>query len=228
MKHCVSCDKRYEQEVIYCGLCGKELEEVVDNKQDLAVNPLKTSNAIQRNKSSKTLKSIIAVATVLFFIAIVYFIFNNFISIDGQAKVAVNKYLSAIKNGDSTSDFKEYDVDDFINVLDYKFLRVIYTSKAPEQLIINEGTYDKFHKDDYQSFDEWKESMKKDFKSFEVISEDDQEMIMQSLTETYDKVTLLYDVTVTNGLGESVYKKANFIVKNDEYDGKFRVNMIDY
>ncbi|MEC0181738.1 hypothetical protein P4H61_09515 [Paenibacillus peoriae] len=109
-------------------------------------------------------------------------------------------------NGDMTGDYKKTNVDDFINVLDYKFLRVVDKWEEPNGLIVDEDMYKMYQEKEFTSFREWKESLKRQFTDLNVVSESEQDMVMKSATDKHYKIELLYDVNATNGLGLSIYK----------------------
>lgn len=55
-------------------------------------------------------------------------------------------------NGDMTGDYKKPNVDDFINVLDYKFLRVVDKWEEPNGLIVDKDMYKMYHEKGFKSF----------------------------------------------------------------------------
>lgn len=144
------------------------------------------------------------------------FVYSNYISAEGIAKGCVNNYLGAIKNGESTSDYRSTEVDDFINVLDYKFLSVKEQTKEKKVLTFErEDWKDYWSKTtDAKDFIAFKNEIKGIYSKGETI-EDNLDRFTVSTGEYYNQVVLLYDVNLTNKLGQSLFKKVQFTVNND-------------
>jgi hypothetical protein len=142
---------------------------------------------------------------------------------EGQAKDAVSQHLNAIRTGKSDP----YDTVDtgkvkeiFINVLDYKFLTVLKKEKRPTILDFNRHTYKMIpHKETYEEYIEsFKKAFEKDLK------EGRARLIGDGLVidlEPHFYFELLYDVEITNRLGQKLYKKVVFGV--EKLGGKYLI-----
>ncbi|MFD0694954.1 hypothetical protein ACFQZT_12680 [Paenibacillus sp. GCM10027628] len=227
---CTSCNKQYDNEVKFCSECGNKVQQVEIQANAESAAKMEEPVVVNSNSKQSSLKKIIiAIVCVILVVLCSYYGYSNYMTNEGKAKNVVNHYLKAIKTGDSTYDYKKSGVNDSNNVLDYKFLGVKDESKEDNQLIINQEMYDMFYKDKFKSFDDWKADVKKEFtqNGARVLSEDVKQMTLLT-GRKHDKLTLLYDVNVTNGFGQGVYKKAYFVVENDNSNGEFKVSSIEY
>ncbi|WP_161822117.1 hypothetical protein [Sporotomaculum syntrophicum] len=193
-----------------------------NNNQNIQTNEVQ--NEVKSFYQKYNLKIIISVIVVL---VLTFFIYSNYLSIEARAKICVNNYLNAIKNGEDTSDYKEYGVDDFINVLDYKFVSIKSFDKEKEVLELNRSDYNQYlSKSTNETYDEYVLKMKNVFlNKGEIISETNNSFSIFT-GKYYDKIILLYDVNLTNALGNSLYKKVYFTVTNE--DDNFKIIDINY
>lgn len=89
------------------------------------INVNETINKLRKGKNISKLKQYYKHIIVFILIIINSFLFYYFyLTPEVQAKRCVNNYLEAIKIGKETSEYKMSYIDDFINVLDYKYLDV--------------------------------------------------------------------------------------------------------
>ncbi|GGF86385.1 hypothetical protein [Paenibacillus aceti] len=165
--------------------------------------------------------------------------YYNFMTTQAKAKITVAKYIKAIQQGKSTYDYVESGVNDFINVLDYKFIRVIDKEKPLKtytkdhdmyEIDVNYGNGKEKYKDfnDYlkQELEYYKEREKSD--SEIKILRESTDSFEFTYGDTYDQIELLYDMEVTNGLGEKIYKKVYYTVDNNRSSKKFQIVDISY
>lgn len=167
---------------------------------------------------------------ILFIILVGGAVYNfNYMTPQAKAKNTVVKYIKAIQQGESTYDYVDSGVDDFINVLDYKYIRVVDKETPLKTYTID---YDMYEieieygngKEKYRDFDdyfkqelEYYKKQEKDEGSKVKILNESTDSFEFTLGDTYTQVELLYDMEVTNGIGEKIYKKVYFTV-NNEYD----------
>jgi len=162
------------------------------------------------------------------------FVYAKYGTIEGQAKNCVSSYLGAIKAGKDTSKYKDVSVDDFINILNYKYLNVKEKTKEKYTMTTTRDEYDDYFKqgNDNKSFKEYKREQKEIYnqinKSGEgVISETDNSITIWG-GDYYDRIVLMYDVSLTNKLGTQLFKKIYFTVDNKNPDHKMKVSSSDY
>lgn len=240
MQLCNYCGERIISNAKFCSHCGKVnvVSSSSNNNGSETAKPINEKPKIQKTKSSKY-KFIKIFAFCLVVILGAFYYYSNYMTLESKAENAVSGYLKAIKNGTSTYNYKVVDagVDDFINVLDYKFLNAGDPSKG--DVVVTESKRTWQVEKDYQtndelygnSFEEFKRNVKTYYAQnvVKIISESDSQIKYTITTgDKYDIINLLYDVQVTNGLGQAVYKKVNFTVGNDNNEKKFKVMGIHY
>ena len=174
---------------------------------------------IFRNRKFRILAGIIL---TLFLLLIVY---QFYLSPTGQAKRCVDNYLKASKNGESTSKYKDFYVDDFINVLDYKYLKST-ASKENATTVITMDEWEDIYNREMGTFEKYKEHLKSIYTDSKVITDTTFRITFLHNNIFYDSVTLLYDMEVTNALGTRIYKKVEFEVDNET--GEYLIMDYDY
>lgn len=137
---------------------------------------------------------------------------------ESGAKSVASGYLKAIKTGSDHFEFvKNYDMDRLINVLDYKFLRVISSEKKDSLLTWTHSLYENSsYKNEYSSLEELFSHMIKTFGAENIVSQSKD--VLKIKHGTYQEYVLLYDVEHTNALGQKLYSKMYFVV-DDEKSG---------
>lgn len=81
----------------------------------------------KRNRSKMRVLRSIAILVVLSVIGC--FVWFNYLNPEVRAKKCVNNYLTAIKKGKSTEEYKGAEIVDFINILDFRCLETKENSK---------------------------------------------------------------------------------------------------
>ncbi|SET60497.1 zinc ribbon domain-containing protein [Paenibacillus sp. NFR01] len=243
MKVCSNCGTENENKNLYCGTCGGKFEESNDSvmevsltetaaaEEEIGIEPIAEGTVapiVAAKKLSNTVKIAIGGGAFVLILVILAFVYSHFYTVNAKAEGVVNDYLHAMKNGESTDAYKESGVDDFINVLDYKFLSVKEKTREPDEITVDEDMYDMFYAEEYPTFEDWKQSLKDAFRDWEVVYDDSFEMLLRSKTDMHDKFTLLYDVDLTNGLGQAIYKKVTFTVMYNDSEDTYKVTSIDY
>jgi uncharacterized membrane protein YvbJ len=232
MAYCSKCGNAMPDEYVFCSKCGYKLKQ--DGQNDDRVSYDETSATLENKHIYKlsrkfSPKYLIVLGTV-FIIGIAVIGYLNYFTLEAKAKNIVNKYLEASKNGESTYAYKKSNVDDFINVLDYKFINVKDKKQKPKILTIDYDLWEEFYKDQYSTFTEFADSMIALYKTnanSEVLKKGPFTVEIKT-GELYDELTLLYDLEVTNKLGQKIYKKVYFIVNNDNAEDKFEITSILY
>lgn len=92
------------------------------------------------NPKKRYLSMILALFLVIF-VGGGWYVYSNYLTPQAEAKNIVEKYLKATMNADSTYEYRYSSVDDFINVLDYKFVR--YGEKTKKHIVeeVSEDEY---------------------------------------------------------------------------------------
>lgn len=239
MEYCNECGNEVIAGSKFCNSCGMAIHKKTPGNTSTHVNRKNVSATPSLKVSDKKLIRLIKSKWTISFIALVIlgiaalYTYNRYFTLEGEAKSVVASYIKAIQNGDSTSDFKSIDVDDFYNVTDYKFIKA---SKTKVDTIIHvdrsdwdndffvghtfEKTYEK-EKEYYRAIYEAKGVGGK------VIAEDDDTMTIKTGLQ-HDKLMLLYDLQAVNGLGESVMKRTYFTLENDDYGKNMEITEINY
>ncbi|PAV30243.1 hypothetical protein CIL05_07180 [Virgibacillus profundi] len=167
------------------------------------------------------------VGTVL--VAIGAFLFMN-ISSKGVAKNFAEDYMDAVKNGEDTSDFISRSEEGFIDVFDYDYLKEVEMEQEKVIMSLNYEDYEILQeygeKNDFDSYDEFKKHYKDLFSDHEIIRESDMSLELWEEGEFKDRYSFLYDVTIANGLGQKIYKKAELTVEKNVL-GEHEITFID-
>lgn len=137
------------------------------------------------------------------------------------AQRVVDGYLQAIKRGQDTVVYKNAKVDDFINVLEFKFLNVESSRTIDNVATINEDSFQKTYRLMYSTLAEAIKGYKEIYGDKAVISETAKELVIKIGFQ--NEHILLYDVTCTNALGQKVYGKYRFIVLQKLFEKEFEI-----
>lgn len=228
--YCPNCNNNLSDDSVFCNKCGNKVEQ--NNQMETEGNEIAASTVPERRKNPITKKSkrIIGFVAVLAMLLVGYYAYSQYFTKDAKVVSVVNAYLEASKNGESTYDFKKYGVDDFINVLNYKYLRITNTEEHPKIVNYTYDFWEEYMKDIHSSWLEFKKFNLEIYggkEGFEVLANDTKELEFKT-GDYYDEYILLYDVELTNGLGQKIYKKVYFRVNNDNSDKKFVVSDIFY
>ncbi|MDP5277159.1 hypothetical protein [Chengkuizengella axinellae] len=232
MKHCNKCENEISEKSVFCNRCGNKISDadLIQHSEEVASSVENTSK-LSPSKNKPKLKLFISIISIVVILGASTFIYLNYFTTEAKAKNVVNKYLSAINKGESTYDYKSIGVDDFINVLSYDYLRTQLETKEP--VTIDYDIYEfneSYFSEVYDSFDDFKETMKIIYRSNEgySIRRDSDAWFTLETGEFYDEYRLIYDVELTNGLGQKIYKKVYFVVNNDNSDGNFEITDLFY
>lgn len=228
MIYCNKCGRELPDDSLFCSKCGNKIEvdkEKTVEKSEVVIIPEVSQQIIKEEKFKKNseVKIISVVALCIAIIGVSVFVFFNFTTPEAQAKSVVNKYLSAIKNGKSTYDYKDIDVDDYRNVLNYKYLNVELSTKENKTIEFSLSDWERFWKDlypDQKTYSEFKKEMKMIYTNGNVLVDNNSNLKIER-DEQFNVIYLLYDVEVTNGLGQKVYTKTTFKVDNSS--GEYKV-----
>lgn len=131
-----------------------------------------------------------------------------------QARRIVDKHLQSIKTGKGDP----YDTVDitkvegiFINVINYKYLSTLLKKRVQDDpMIFNRIMYEKYDRELFDSYEKYLQFHKELYGNRAKETEDS--LIVESKDYHYEFI-FLYDVTITNRLGEKLYKKYLFEVK---------------
>lgn len=131
-----------------------------------------------------------------------------------QARRVVDKHLQSIKTGRGDP----YDTVDitkvksiFINVIDFKYLNTLLKERVlNDPMVFNRKWYEKYEKERFNSYEKFLQFEKDLYGNRAKEAEDG--LIIESNDYHYEFI-FLYDVTITNRLGEKLYKKYLFEVK---------------
>lgn len=142
-------------------------------------------------------------------------------SFESGSTSTVNSYLNAIKNGKDTFEYKDFRVGDFINVLDYKFLNVVSTKQVDYVVTVNQESFNSMYKQQHSNLAETIASFKQVYGKDAVVSETFAEL--KIVVDKLDECILLYDVTHTNALGQKLYGKFYFVVRQKLFEKTFEI-----
>ena len=133
----------------------------------------------------------------------------------------VESYLKAVKNGDeNATDFLDIGVDGLIDVFEYEYLQTLDEKKEKHIMEFPNEDYLENHRDEYGNYTEYKNAMKEKYPSSDVIEETYNQLVMWDGESYKNTHTLLYNVTLANGLGEKLYKKVEFDVQQTVVDSR--------
>ena len=180
----------------------------VNEKSNEMTEQPKQINQPNWKKRTIILASIMVVAV---FVCYVYFFY---FSEENKARKVVEAHLETIKTGVGNP----YDTVDigsvsevFINVLDYKYLTTAKADKVPDSpIVFDRKMYDSIYKDIYKSYDEYLNRMAETYG--DKAKREGDKIIVTRDTSHYE-FAFLYDLVLTNGLGQQIYKKYTFVVK---------------
>jgi len=137
------------------------------------------------------------------------------------AQEIVDAYLTAIKNGTDTSAYKISNVDDFINMIEFKFLSVESSREVDYVTNVNSRTFELFDHKFYATLADAINGYKKTYGDKAVVSESPAELVIK--TDVMHESTLVYDVTHTNALGQKLYGKFKFVVRQKPHSEAYEV-----
>ncbi|MEK3910653.1 hypothetical protein [Paenibacillus sp. FSL H7-0331] len=171
---------------------------------------------------TKTILKIIIVALIT--IAIATWVYYSFYHPYGITKKVVSNYIGAIQKMESTYSFKDSNIEDFENVLEYKFVSYHDFTLEYKRITYDRKMYDILEKNSGKSFSEFLTDVQK--KNPGRIEKVNTNEVVVWLDQRFDEVKLVYDLVVTNKLGQKIYKKVLFTVNNSE--GTFKIRNIYY
>jgi hypothetical protein len=225
---CNSCKEEIQDNSFFCNKCGDKIEHfpndyVAATAQDVA---------IATSSKKVTSRRIIGVLSVLTLACLAIFIYYNYFTIEAKARLSVDHYLSAIKKGENTYKFKTSKVDDFINVIDFKYLSqrdAGYTNRV-SSYTFDRKWYDQFEKSNYKTFEDFLKAQKERYNSSYYnsdkikakIQSDTSNELKVEITDRVLSFDFMYDVQATNGFGQLSYRKVLFTV-DQKYNDEFEV-----
>lgn len=190
-------------------------------------NASKTDNIISRIylgivgkiQNKDVLKYIADKKKIIFLLLIIIIIFVSgyflyFKSPERQARNVVDKHLQYIMTGKGNL-YETLDImkvkETFINVLDFKYLATTFKERVKDKpKYFTKYEYEKYYGYLYNSYDEFLHKYKKKYGNSAREMEGGG-LVVESDDYHYEFV-FLYDVTLTNKLGEKRYKKYIFLV----------------
>ncbi|KAF6626936.1 zinc ribbon domain-containing protein [Paenibacillus sp. EKM208P] len=225
MNSCINCKNPLEDESLFCNKCGAK-QESSDTPDDAGVNMVDElpQNGLRKSKYLTPKKLMYGIAIILFLVISSFTVYFN--TPEQIAKRSVDSYLSALQKGEYVGKFKSSDFDDYINVIDYKYVNTQDNSEyeGNEITTYDSEYYDKYLKEVYPTFDEFLQREKElhlDNKYFTVLENDSKKIVVQD-NRVGKSFSFLYDMQVTNGLGTPVYKKVTFDV--DNFSGNYKIS----
>lgn len=175
------------------------------------------------------LKKIIGVVIVILIILLGVLVYRSQFSIEGKAKNVVSKYAKAIQKGESTYEYSNPDVDDFVHIIDYKFVKIMDIEEREKTYTVDADTYknNENSRDFYERQYEYYKLRSTHDSNIRFIDENELEKTFTvTLDETYHNVVLLYDMELANRAGDKFYKRVYFTVSDE--DEKFKIADILY
>ncbi|OMD80417.1 MULTISPECIES: zinc ribbon domain-containing protein [Paenibacillus] len=241
LEYCNQCGNSLIEGSKFCNACGEKVSSLPNAPDSTQINrgvQLPVTSGVSEKQNMKLvrfLKSrwIISVITLIVLGLGTLYVYNRYFTLEGKAKSVVANYIKAIQNGDSTYEFTSSNVDDFYNVLDYKFIKA---SKMEVDTIVHVDRV-KWDKDFLSglTFTKTYEKEKEYFRALyeakgvggKVIAEDDDTMTIKTGSQ-HDKLMLLYDLQAINGAGESVLKRVYFTLENNDYGENMEITETVY
>lgn len=131
-----------------------------------------------------------------------------------KARRAVDTHLNSIMTGKGNP-YETVDItkvrEIFINVLNYKYLNTLRTERVQDEpMVFNQKAYEDYYKKIYDSYEKFLQEMKRLYG--DRATETEAGLIVKSEDYHYE-FEFLYDVTITNRLGQQLFKKYVFEVK---------------
>lgn len=225
---CAMCDKEISPNALVCPNCGEpqnrkgegnyEQVDMVEGKEKV------TSSNVKNKYSSKTLLKIIALITLVFVSAVFYYINTP----KQKARSVVEKYLSALESGESTYDYKESYISDFNNLLSFEYLSLKSHYELKNSFTYD---YDMYRLLDAEKYDRFPIALKEkkleyEEMGYEVSIQNYEELEIWQPDDYKDAFTFIYNVEVTNGLGNVVVKRINITATTIRDDMK--IIMLEY
>lgn len=143
---------------------------------------------------------------------VAHLIYRN--SEEQKARRVVEAHLETIKSGVGNP-YETVDIvnvqEVFINVLDYKYLGIARKEKVPDEpMVFDKREYDEVYSKIYKSYDEYLDETMKLYGERATMDRD--RIVVRRDTYHYE-LGLVYDLVITNKLGQQLYKKYVFEVK---------------
>lgn len=187
---------------------------------------------IDKNENKKKKKQSVWVKIIIGMVIILvgYYIYNTFFNPSSQAKRDVEKYMQLVKNGGDSHEYIGIGVEGFIDVFDFKYLdtleieqeKDIYTYNYDDYEIMKKNSDDPMY-DTYDSYKEyWKDSHDND-EDYEIINDDYGIYEVWKKGDYKDKHKFLYNVTIANGAGQQIFKKAEITMEKRSIDDNYKV-----
>lgn len=223
---CKECGEN-EQKGKFCSNCGAKLCEEVNQINDYSESKVKQHK--KHHKRNKMILLVIAVIAVIAAVVIGGIIVNrvNYTNTPEQKAIKIaDKYFSAMKEGESTSEYKSSEIEDFINVLDYKYLNTKYTDKIKITHKYDRAFHAEYKKKDFDTYEDFVKDIKERYD--EVIEETAISIEVWKKEDFLLKYTFLYDVEIANKLGEKLYKKVYVEVTEEKDSGEYKVSNFYY
>ncbi|WP_103105355.1 zinc-ribbon domain-containing protein [Brevibacillus reuszeri] len=223
---CTNCNHSISDDFEFCPKCGIKISREYEQVQlENVNNPDTPKHKLRSIRNYKFTSKNIILASVIVILLVLGSVlaYVKFFTIEAKAKEVVNGYLKASQTGASTVPFTRIDsnISDFINVLDYEYISVKGSKQKPKKANLTQEIWERSFKDEYPTFTEFAEAMIEVYKrkgggKLEGMTLNSVEV---TTGEMYDEITLLYNLELTNRLGEKVYKKVEFVVdSNDPFD----------
>lgn len=134
---------------------------------------------------------------------------------ESGAKKTAEGYMDAVKMG---NDFDQMEaLEGFIDVFDYEYLHTISVNEVEDTLSISYERWKDHESEQFASFIDYKDYYKELFNGYEVIKDDNEELILWDGEEINKIFTLLYNVEIANEAGEKLFKKAEITVEEGSY-----------
>lgn len=144
-----------------------------------------------------------------------------------EAKKTVDGYLEAVHDGGDIYDYISIGTDSLIDVIDYEYLRALEAEEIKDTRTYDIEFYEDVVSDSYDTYQDFKEDQKEMYDDYEVITETYDNLILWDGESYVDNHKLLYNVELTNELGQKLYKKVEFYLEYSSYDEKYIIEEIN-